>query len=724
MEAILKAKTITITGRVQGVGFRPFIYKLAIKFNLKGYVKNNEQGVFIFIEGKDNYIKSFLNEIYLDNPPLADIVDVRVKNVVPLYKGQFEIIQDIVEISTSKTATISPDFAICNKCKIEILTKPHKYGNYFATNCTDCGPRYSIIQTVPYDRENTSMAKFKMCSSCQQEYDDPQNRRYHAQPISCHKCGPSLNMSIEDMAKYIKNGDIVAIKGIGGFHIVCDATNDNTLKQLREYKHRPTKPFAIMCKDLKQLSTLAEFSKKEEMILTSKEAPIVILKKLNKSIISKEIAPNIDRIGCFLPYTPLQYLLFQHLKTPIVATSANLKGEPIITNIEDIKTKLPFIKHILDFDRDIVNAIDDSLTQVVDNKIQILRNARGYTPKTIKLKNKIDKKILAVGANQKSTIALAFDDKVILSPYIGDLNSIKSFDFFIRTIESFKRFYDFEPDVIIIDKHPNYETTKWAKQQNIKLFEVQHHLAHIYATKAEFNLDKDCLGFSFDGTGYGDDGTLWGGEVFVGDERKYHFKPIKLLGGDKAIKEPRRVALSMLFDNYNLTEILNFKLPFEKNEIKLLYKSYINNLNAPLSTSVGRMFDGVASLSGFCDFQTYEGEAGLLCEKAYNPTCQENFNFKIDNGTIDINFDFFDKNLVSKFINTLVEIIIYISKKEKIDVILSGGVFQNKTLLELTLKRLKEQHINYYHQQNTPINDSGISLGQIWKYISTLNNFS
>jgi len=707
-----------IEGCVQGVGFRPHIYKVATKLALSGFVKNTSMGVVLEIEGDDVRLAEFESMLEKQNlPHLANIEKIIKEELKPLYSEQFEIIQSTVT-DVIKNAIVLPDMAICNDCISEINSFTNKrYYNYFATTCTNCGPRYSILQTVPYDRENTSMAKFQMCPSCQDEYTNPHDRRYHAQPISCHNCGPTLNEDIKTFAKKINFGGIVAIKGIGGFHIVCDATNDEVVQKLREYKNRPTKPFAVMYKDINQLETFVEISKDEIDILTSKESPIVILKKANEAKISRYIAPNIDKIGCFLPYTPLQHLLFKHLKNPIVATSANLADEPIITDMIEIKRKLPFIKEILDYDRDIVNAIDDSLVQLVGGKIQMLRLARGYAPKTIKLPYKLNEKILAVGANQKNTISLAFGDTLIISPYIGDLNSIANMDFFIRTLQSFKNFYDFEPDIIVHDKHPEYESTKWAKEQNKELFEVQHHLAHIYACKAEFSLRGDYVGFSFDGTGYGDDGMLWGGEVFVGDERRYHFKPIKLLGGEKAIKEPRRVALSMLFEYYNLDEVLEFELPFKESEIKLLYQSYKKNLNTPLSTSVGRLFDGVASLAGVCNFQTYEGEAGLLCESVYNSTCQDVFEFEITNGEIDIRFDLFDKDLITKFINTLVKIILYISKQESLEVILSGGVFQNKTLLELVIKKFKTEDIIYYHQQRTPINDGGISLGQIKYYL-------
>jgi len=711
---------VKVQGVVQGVGFRPFVYNLALKFDLKGYVNNDGSGVNILLQSDEKCIELFLEELQRNKPPLSEIYNITTTQIEISKKYKtFEIIQSS-DIS-NKSEIIPPDIATCKECLADIKNiQNKKYYNYFATNCTNCGPRYSIIKTVPYDRDHTSMQKFKMCKYCEQEYIDPLNRRYHAQPISCNNCGPTLSDTIERTAEYIKGGKIVAIKGLGGFHIVCDATNDEAVKKLREYKNRPTKPFAIMCKDIEQIKVLVSVNKKEEELLISKERPIVIMNKVLTSALnlSSNLAPKIDRMGCFLPYTPLHHILFTHVKNPIVATSANLGDEPIIIKAQDIKEKLPFVDFILDFDRDIVNGVDDSLVQVTDGQKQILRLARGYAPKVIKLPFKSKKKILAVGANAKNSIAFVIDEYIILSPHIGDLDSLKAFDFFERTIETFKRFYDFEPDIIVHDKHPNYETTKWAKKQDKELIEVQHHLAHIYACKAEFGLKGDYLGFSFDGTGYGDDGKLWGGEVFVGDNRKYSFKPIKLLGADKAIKEPRRVALSMLFDKLTLEEVLELDLELVKSfslrEIKILHQSYTKNLNAPQSSSVGRMFDAMASFADLLQFQSYEGEAGLICEQHYKADITKVFKYKIVDEIINIEFDFFDKDLVSIFINTLVQIVLDISKIEKVEVILSGGVFQNRTLLELTCKELKQAKINYYHQQETAINDGGIALGQIY----------
>jgi hydrogenase maturation protein HypF len=699
---------------VQGVGFRPYIYKIATQLQLGGFVKNTQEGVIIEVEGAKQNVKNFEMLLAPETlPPLASITRIKEHKMMPLYTEQFKIIQSEA-LHTVKSARVTPDVAVCDACLDDTFARSStRYHHYFATTCTNCGPRYSILQTVPYDRVNTSMHRFKMCDACQKEYDDPLNRRYHAQPISCHHCGPTLNDTIEKTAKEIQAGKIVAVKGIGGFHIVCDAMNEQAVMRLRHYKKRVAKPFAIMCRDIEMVKEVATITAYEQELLSSKEAPIVIVSKANTLRLSQSIAPGIKKIGCFLPYTPLQHLLFRYLNNPIVATSANLGDEPIIVERKEIESKLPFVEHILDFNREIVNAVDDSLLHVVDNKVQLLRVARGYAPQVIKLPYRLKKSILAVGANQKNRIALAYDDQVIVSPHIGDLNSVKSFDFFKRTLQTFKNFYDFEPDIIIHDKHPNYETTKWAKTQEVELVEVQHHRAHIYAAKMEHGLSGEYVGFSFDGTGYGDDGTLWGGEVFVGDVRTYHFKPLKLLGGEKAVKEPRRVALSLLFERYSLQEVLSLTLPFTASEIKLLHQSYQKDLNAPLSSSVGRLFDGVASLANLSHKQSYEGEAGLLCEMAYDSRITSTFDFSIDDGVITIAFDLLSRDLVTQFINTLVEIILFIAKKEGKEVILSGGVFQNATLLERVINRFKEEKITYYYQQNSSINDGGIALGQI-----------
>jgi len=478
-----------------------------------------------------------------------------------------------------------------------------------------------------------------------------------------------------------------------------------------------------LCKDISTIKSMAQIDTLEEQLLLSKERPIVLVEKKQNEILSKQVAPNIDKIGCMIAYTPLHALLFNEIDFPLVATSANLASEPIIVDASTLVQKLPFVDLVLDFNRDILNPIDDSVVQVVDKKIQTLRLARGYAPKLLKLPIKSKKNILALGAHQKNSIALCFDENLILSAYIGDLDSLTSLEYFEQTIKHFKELYSFEPELILHDKHPSYESTKWAKKQGIECIEIQHHKAHLYATKAEFGLGNDCLGFSFDGTGFGDDATLWGGEVFVADQRKYHFKPLKLLGGEKALKEPRRVALSLLFEHYSLSEVLDLDLAcvksFSSEQIKLLHQSYVKEINAPKSSSVGRLFDAMASLANGLQKQTYEGEAGLMCESLYEQGFEQSFDYKIVDGVIDPVYDLLDPKLISKFMNTLVNIVVELAKKERLEVILSGGVFQNKVLLELIGSRLKKEGITYHHQQQTPINDGGIALGQIYAYMQS-----
>ena len=400
-----------------------------------------------------------------------------------------------------------------------------------------------------------------------------------------------------------------------------------------------------MFKNLKEIKKHTLLSKKEEEIILSKEKPIVIVNKNNKRYISENVAPNINRLGVMIAYTPLHILLFRYLNNPIIATSANLKDEAIIKTCEDIYLKLSnVVEFVLDFNREIINACDDSIVQIVNNDIQVLRSARAYAPLSLKVENKFNKKVLALGANQKNSISIAFENNIISSPYIGDLNSIVSMEYFQRTINTFKGFYDFEPDLIVCDKHPNYETTKWAKAQNKELIQIQHHYAHVLSCMAEYNLDEDVLAFAFDGTGYGDDGNIWGGEVFIANrqtyKRVYHLEYFRLLGGEKAVKEPKRVALSLLFDNFTIDEVLLMNNPcvnsFTKDEIEIYYKMWQKGLNAPLTSSIGRLFDAISSFADILQTQSYEGETGLQIEKYYDETIINAYEYSLFKDKIDI----------------------------------------------------------------------------------------
>jgi hydrogenase maturation protein HypF len=739
---------IEVRGIVQGVGFRPFVYNLALKHDIKGWVNNDEKGVNVVIYSDENSCQKFLDELKNNPPKLAKIDELKIEKITSkkVYKS-FEIIESAN--SNHKSTIISPDMAICDDCIEDINNVNNFRYNYALTNCTNCGPRYSIIKTVPYDRINTSMNEFELCPKCSKEYNDPTNRRYHAQPVSCEVCGPKVTLynkynevlnddieAIKQIADLINNGHIVAIKGLGGFHLICDATNDMVVKELRIRKSRISKPFAVMFKDLKSVKDYTVLTTKEEEIINSKEKPILLVKKASNTNLSELVAPSIDHLGSFIAYTPLHHLLFRYLNNPIVATSANLKDEPIIRFKDEILEKLGHVvDFVLDFNREIVNACDDSVIQIIDDDISKLRNARGYAPTHLKLEKNSSKNILSLGANQKSAISLVFENNLILSPHIGDLNSIESVEYFERTIETFKRFYDFEPDVIVCDKHPNYESTKFAqklkeKNPSIQLIQVQHHYAHILSTMLEYKLKDEVLGIAFDGTGYGDDGNIWGGEVFIASKKNYkrvnHIKYFKLLGGEIAVKEPKRVALSLLFDNYSLEEIFELDIPtikaFKTGEIQLLYTMWQKGLNAPLTSSIGRVFDAIASFAGVLQVQSYEGETGLLIEQNYDDSIKDSYSFEIKSDEIDLSNMIKeivkDKNSVlicTRFINTLAKIILEISEENRaFPIVLSGGVFQNKTLLELVLKLLKEENIDVYYSRNIPLNDGGISAGQAY----------
>ena len=742
---------VQIKGIVQGVGFRPFVYNLALKYNIKGWVNNDERGVNIFLYSSEENIQNFLCELKERTPVLAKIDSLDIKKITKKQEYKtFEILQS--SSSKDKSTIISPDIAICGDCIKDINDISNFRYDYSLTNCTNCGPRYSIIKTVPYDRINTSMVNFKLCDDCKKEYENPINRRYHAQPLACEKCGPKVTLynnkneiishginAIKQVAQRINKGNIVAIKGMGGFHLICDAKNDNTLKELRIRKDRFNKPFAVMFKDINSIKNYTNITSKEEEILSSKEKPIVLVKKKIEFGLSQLIAPSINHLGCFITYTALHHLLFRYLDNPVVATSANLKGEPIITSKDEIIEKLSnIVDFILDFNRDIVNASDDSVIQIVKNNITKIRNARGYAPTAINFENKSRKKILSLGANQKSTISLYFENNLISSPYIADLNSLKSMEYFERTINTFKRFYDFEPEILVCDKHPNYESTKFAlrlKQANpnIELVQIQHHYSHVLSVMAEHKLDKEVLAFIFDGTGYGDDGNIWGGEVFIASKQKYkrikHLSYFKLLGGEKAVNEPKRVALSLLFTVYSLEEILVLQIPcikaFTQNEIKMLHTMWQKGLNSPLTSSVGRLFDAVASFADILHIQSYEGETGLQIEQNYDKTIIESYSYEIVEDKIELSsmikqiiLEKNKKQICSKFINTIVQIILNISNTHKdLPIILGGGVFQNKTLLEILIDKFQEQNREFYYNKDIPLNDAGISVGQIYYLI-------
>ncbi|TNF45472.1 MAG: carbamoyltransferase HypF, partial [Epsilonproteobacteria bacterium] len=667
-------------------------------------------------------------------PPLASIDKLTKTPIDFIEFSDFTIIK--TKDQGKRTVRIPPDVSICKACESELFDPGNRRFGYPFITCTHCGVRYSIIKQLPYDRAQTSMAEFKMCKACEEEYSDPLDRRYHAQPIGCYDCGPTLRLYrgnelltvsrdkiIETSVKLIEEGNILAIKGVGGYHLVCDATNDSAVLRLRERKKRPSKPYAVMVSDITSARSLAYISEQEETLLTSYERPIVLLDSKKDVVISEHVAPNLSRIGLFLPYTPVHLLLLRKLQRPLVATSANVTDEPICTSLASLKKLEGIYDYVLDHNRDIINGCDDSVLMVVEDQQVMLRRARGYAPAAIQLPMPLEKNVLALGANQKSTIAIGFDNEAILSPHIGDLNTIDSVEYFEKNIQILERIYDFKPELVMHDSHPNYESTKYALKHFSETESVQHHYAHILGVMAEKKMTGKVLGIAFDGTGYGDDGTLWGGEFLICDlngyERVAHIESFKLLGGAKAIKEPKRVALSLLFDLYG-REALSLNSPsiqaFSPSELNTYYVAWEKGLNAPLSSSVGRLFDAVASLNGICQVMSFEGESGMLLEELYDKSVIEYYAYTYSEGSIDIKpmiqeiLQESDKRVaVSKFFNTLVEIIKQAHTQYDLPLVLSGGVFQNRVLMGLVLKAIPTAIIS----NDIPPNDGGIALGQI-----------
>lgn len=708
-----------------------------MRYDLKGYVLNNSLGVEIDVEGLEDNLLAFEKAIYDELPPLARIDLIHRENNLPLcHYLSFEIRES--DPKKSKYTLVSPDMSLCDACMQELKDSRDRRFNYFFINCTHCGPRYSIIKTVPYDRPNTSMQPFTMCEACHLEYTNPLDRRYHAQPISCSTCGPTLSLkdmqdnllasnheAISALAKLIKEGHIVAMKGMGGFHLMCDATNDATVAYLRQKKRRPTKPFAVMFPSLQKVHEICDVSECEAKELTSQLRPIVLLKRNeNLTSLSLHIAPGIDRLGIFLPYTPLHVRLFDDLNNPIIATSANLSGEPIITDGNELAQKLgDVIEYYLDYNREIVNASDDSVLQIIGDKTLLMRASRGIAPQSMRVESSEERKILAVGAQQKNAIAIYHNQQVILSPYIGDLDTISNFEFFEKMLQTFTSFYDFEPDLIVGDLHPQYASTQWAKQQAKPFVQVQHHYAHILATMFEHKMESKVLGIAWDGTGYGDDGTIWGGEFLLCDSHSYervaYFEPFLLLGGDASIKDIRRILISLLFDN-NINDFSSLSL--EASEIKLLKQIHAKKLNSPLCSSVGRLFDAVAVLCGLDHNVSYDGESGLFVESLYDNSITQSYTFYRDGAIIRYKHAFIEmlqdkepRIIASKFINALVAIASEIAHRYQLPNVLSGGVFQNRTLLE---ELLAEPKLTFYFPHKTTLNDGGICLGQLYKILS------
>ena len=739
VESFYKSVSIVVKGLVQGVGFRPFVYREAKTHEIKGFIINTADGVVIEAEGVE--CEAFINALRDNLPQHARIDSMEIVEHEVCGYTDFEIRESTLGVGS---VAIPLDTALCPACQAEMDDPHNRRFQYPFINCTDCGPRYTIIQIPPYDRVRTSMKHFTMCDACHTEYTDPSSRRYHAEPISCPDCGPTLKfldskgLEIEGdpislAVEMLKAGKIIALKGLGGFHLMCDATSDSAVAELRLRKHRKAKPLAVMFRSLEQLQEYAVIEEEEKAHIIGAIKPIVIVRAKSGTNLSMHVAPLIDRLGVFLPYTPLHRLLFETIDFPLIATSANISDEPIIVKAEEIAHRLGnVVDAIVTHDRTIVNALDDSVIQIVQGHVVMLRMGRGFAPHTISSTAPFNKSVLALGAHQKSAIALGIKKNMILSGHIGDLGSIEADGYFEKTIQTFKRFYECDPTLLVTDLHPNYSSTRYAQEQKKEHYGVQHHYAHLLACMGEYGLDEKVLGFAFDGTGYGEDGNLLGGEVMIADVHGYErigfLKPFALLGGDKAIKEPRRIALSLLFESYTLEEILVLKSPtteaFLEYEIRQLHHMWMKKLNAPCSSSMGRLFDAVASLGGFIQTLDYEGQGGMIMENFVDETINESFNFTVTNREIDVSLmveqivalsrQSDEKRLIaSRFIATVEAMMEYfVNLYPELPVVIGGGVFQNHALMSQLYRCFGNGR--FYVQQQTPINDGGIALGQLY----------
>jgi hydrogenase maturation protein HypF len=738
LSAVISYK-ILVKGIVQGVGFRPFVYREATRYDIRGFVCNTPEGVVI--EAHGTQCESFIKALRENLPERARIDSMECEPYEFNEYTDFEIRESTLGFGS---VAIPLDTALCPACEAEMDDHSNRRYRYPFINCTDCGPRYTIIQTPPYDRVRTSMKHFTMCSECLEEYNNPTSRRYHAEPISCPNCGPKLRFldnrgdeiagdPIDLAVEMLKAGKIIALKGLGGFHLMCDATSDAAVGELRLRKHRKAKPLAVMFGSCEQLETYVSINEVEKSHITGSIKPIVIVDAQAGTNLSPQIAPHIQRLGVFLPYTPLHRLLFEQIGFPLVATSANISDEPIMIRSSEIVSRLAHVVDgILDHDRTIINALDDAVIQIAEDRVVMLRLGRGFAPHTLALQHSTDNAVLALGAHQKSAIALGVKENMILSPHIGDLGSVEADGYFERTVQTFKRFYDVEPSVLVHDLHPQYASSVYATTQKIEHYGIQHHYAHILACMAEYALSERVLGFAYDGTGYGADGSLWGGEVMIADTHGYErigfLKPFALLGGDKAIKEPRRIALSLLFESYTLDEVMSLNSPtveaFLPHEIRTLHHMWLKNINAPRSSSMGRLFDAVASLGGFVQSLDYEGQGGMMMESFVDDSITEPFAFEVSEGGTDFsqmikeivalsNHDDAKTVIASRFISTVVAILSYYAiRYPELPIVIGGGVFQNRALMARLYRRFGAGR--FYAQQQTPINDGSIALGQLY----------
>lgn len=778
----VKRYHLLIKGIVQGVGFRPFVYNLARSLNLKGWVLNSSEGVHIEIEGSDSLLEIFISKLVSEKPPRAEIDSIEKEMLPPVNFSGFTIRES--EQKEGAFILISPDIATCEDCRSELFNSEDRRHRYPFINCTNCGPRFTIIEDIPYDRPKTTMKKFQMCPLCLQEYDDPGNRRFHAQPNACHTCGPQLmlvipnsalelwkldfnfkpinNLSPEILSDYriestphksfllkeealkaaealIRKGGIIAIKGLGGFHIACDASNEEAVKTLRQRKRRPSKPFAVMFKNLEHAREYVFLTNFEKDLLESPSAPIVLAKKIFPDRLAESVSPKLREHGVMLSSTPLHHLLLNDISLPLIMTSGNLSEEPIVKDNQEAFERLSdIVDAFLIHNRDIYSRYDDSVIKQVNIYRMTLRRARSYAPYPIRFPFGSSPQLLACGPELKCTFCLTREQYAFVSQHLGDLEDELTYRNYSETIELYKKLFKIDPEVYICDLHPDYLSTHYAfeNHREKELLRVQHHHAHIASVLGEHGEKGPVIGFSFDGTGYGTDGTVWGGEVLISTtsdfERYAHLLQVPLPGGESAIKKPYRMAISVLktIAGNNLPQIpLLDRIPL--NELEIIKRMIETGSNSPLTSSMGRLFDAAAAISGIGEEATYEAELAIEFEAAADDNEKDSYHFElIDESPVKIDFrpvfsemikDVLDGKRASsismKFHRAISEVILQIAQKIRkevgIDTVaISGGVWQNSILTRLACDLLEKNEFKLLLHKELPPNDGCISYGQ------------
>jgi hydrogenase maturation protein HypF len=734
---------IKVEGLVQGVGFRPFIYRLAHEYQINGYVQNLTDGVEILAQGDEKLLKKFLDNMKKDAPAASEIQEIIVTETDSGHLNDFTIAHSN-GISGAVTE-ISPDISVCDNCLEDMRSQSHRI-NYPLINCTNCGPRFSIIKDLPYDRTNTTMEPFEMCEKCREEYDDISDRRFHAQPVACNVCGPKYKMLsgedvtteldriLDKLSECIIKGKIIAFKGTGGYHLMCNALNEDAVSRLRKSKKREGKPFAVLFRNLDAVREFAKIDEYEAELLTSWRRPILLLDM--KKQLAPSVALGLKTIGAFLPYMPIHYMLFEKIRNPaLVLTSGNLSDEPIITGDKEAKEVLGAITDaIVFYNREIYNRTDDSVVMFFSGKERVFRRSRGYAPAPVKIAQNAEG-ILATGAELVNCFCIGKGHQAILSQHIGDLKNIETYRFYAETIERYKRLFRFTPVLVAYDMHPDYLSTRYATELNVESIPVQHHHAHIASCMAEHGIDEKVIGVSFDGTGYGSDGNIWGSEFLLADlhafERYTHFEYVALPGGDKVTEEPWRTALSYLYSSFG-RHLKHLDIPFinmmEEKKMNLILEALEKRINCPLSSGAGRLFDAVAALLNVCPVSKFHAEAPMRLESLTVGSLNQRYEISLGN-TIsftemfqqvieDIQKETPAEIISTKFHNTIIYTIFRVSLKIRREtglnkIVLSGGTFQNKYVMERIEPLLIRNNFEVFSQSRIPCNDGGIALGQL-----------